>query len=140
MSSAVSCDQRIYQTKAPSHRHTFVQVRLVEVVRPWNVHIIQTRNIPVADKVLKQLYLTQRSLRQDLLAEDIGDLLDSDALARLIVRCGADNAVGTLSKLFGHGVAFVDDKVLVEDFEDLAALQVAHADGVEVGCCSSLSR
>jgi hypothetical protein len=33
-----------------------------------------------------------------------------------------DNAVGTLSQLFGHRVPLVNNKVLVEDLEDLAAL------------------
>lgn len=122
MSSVVSCDQLVHQTTAVSCYHTFVQVRLVEVVWPWNVHIVETCDVSVADKVLKQLYLTQRSLRQNLLAKNIGDLLDSDALARLVVRCGADDTVGTLSKLFGYGVAFVNNEVLVENFEDLAAL------------------
>ena len=110
------------QTKALRDCHTFVQIRLVEVVGPWNVHIIQARNVPVADKVLEQLYLPQRPLRQNLLAKNIRDLLDSDALTRLVVCRGADNAVSTLSQLFGHGVALVNDEVLVEHFEHLAAL------------------
>ena len=33
-----------------------------------------------------------------------------------------DNAVGTLAQLLGHRVPLVDDEVLVEDLEDLAAL------------------
>jgi hypothetical protein len=40
--------------------------------------------------MLQQLDLTQSPLRQDLLAEDICDLLDGYALARLVVRrCAA---------------------------------------------------
>jgi hypothetical protein len=35
--------------------------------------------------VLQQLDLAQRALGQDLLAEDIGDLLDGHAFARLVV-------------------------------------------------------
>ena len=35
--------------------------------------------------MLEQLDLTQGALGQDLLAEDIGDLLDGDAFARLVV-------------------------------------------------------
>ena len=110
---------------------TLIQIRLIEIVRPRNIHIIQTRDIPMSPEVLEQLQFTQRPLRQNLLAEDIGDFLDGDALARLVVRGGADDPVRALAQLFGHGVAFVDDEVLVEDFEDLAALQawVGHADG-----------
>lgn len=33
-----------------------------------------------------------------------------------------DDTVGTLAKLFGDGVTFIDDKVLVEDLEDFPAL------------------
>lgn len=39
----------------------------------------------MASEVLQQLDLAQGALGQDLLAEDIGDLLDSDALAALVV-------------------------------------------------------
>ena len=35
--------------------------------------------------MLKQLYLPQRSLRKDLLAEDIGDFLDRNTLSGLDV-------------------------------------------------------
>lgn len=38
-------------------------------------------------KVLEQLYLSQGSFREDLLAEDIGDLLDSHAITSLDVGC-----------------------------------------------------
>lgn len=43
----------------------------------------------MASEVLKELDLTQSALRQDLLAEDIGDLLDGDALVALVVDSGA---------------------------------------------------
>jgi len=43
----------------------------------------------VAPKVLEQLDLAQGALGQDLLAEDIGDLLDGDALICLVVDGGA---------------------------------------------------
>jgi len=33
-----------------------------------------------------------------------------------------DNTISTLSKLFGHIVAFINDEVLVEDLEDLPPL------------------
>jgi hypothetical protein len=36
-------------------------------------------------EVLQQLDLTQRTLRKDLLAEDIGDLLDGHTFASLVV-------------------------------------------------------
>ena len=39
--------------------------------------------------MLQQLDLAQGALGEDLFAEDIGDLLDGDALARLVVGRGA---------------------------------------------------
>ena len=39
----------------------------------------------LASKVLQQLDLAQGALGQDLLAEDIGDLLDGNAFARRVV-------------------------------------------------------
>lgn len=39
----------------------------------------------LTSEVLQQLNLSQRSLGQDLLAEDVCDLLDGDALATLVV-------------------------------------------------------
>ena len=42
----------------------------------------------LTSKMLQQLYLPKRSLGQDLLAEDIGDLLDGDALVGLGVDGG----------------------------------------------------
>lgn len=103
----------------------------------------------MASEVLKELDLTQSALRQDLLAEDIGDLLDGDALVALVVDSGAvrtheesladslpmhispaasdishlpHNAVGSLAELLGNGVALIHDEVLVEDLEDLSTL------------------
>lgn len=43
----------------------------------------------MASEVLEELDLTQGALGQDLLAEDIGDLLDGDALVALVVDSGA---------------------------------------------------
>lgn len=103
---------------------TFVQVGLVEVVRPGDVHIVEAGDVPVPSEVLQQLDLAQGTLGQNLLAEDIGDLLDSNTLSGLVVGCGADNTIGALTKLFRDSVALVDNEVLVEDLEDLAALQV----------------
>lgn len=102
--------------------------------------------------MLEELDLTQCSLGQNLLAEYIGDLLDSDALVGLVVHSGTsivesrtvspnpiwwsknaqqrnaghdnlpDNTIGALAQLFGDRVALVNDKVLVEDLEGLATL------------------
>ncbi len=36
------------------------------------------------------------------------------------------DAVGALAQFLGHGVALVDDELLVEDLEDLAPRQVRH--------------
>ncbi len=127
------------------------QVCLVEVLRRWDVHAVEVCDIAVTAEVLQQLDLAQRTLGQDLLAEDIGDLLDGygsilDDLAGLSISnflcCAAirgvstdsrpcilirrnlpDNAVGTLSNLLLHIVLRLDDKVLVEDIE-LVALDV----------------
>lgn len=43
--------------------------------------------IAVAPEMLKQLDLPQRPLREDLLAEDIGDFLDRNTLTGLDVGC-----------------------------------------------------
>lgn len=43
-------------------------------------------------EVLKQLDLSQRTLRQDLLAEDIRDLLDRNPLIRLLIRRSTTSA------------------------------------------------
>lgn len=47
----------------------------------------------LASEVLEQLDLAQGTLGKDLLAEDVGDLLDGHALARLVVgsRTGGHN-------------------------------------------------
>jgi hypothetical protein len=92
--------------------------------------------------VLQQLDLPQRTLGQNLLAKNIRDLFDGHAFSSLDVggsavgavslpltskreaapkRGSPNNAICTLSKLFGHIVALVDYKFLVEDLEDLAA-------------------
>lgn len=147
---------------------TFVEVALVEVVWAGDVHIVQTCDlqsccqyrrrggecveayVAVASEVLQQLDLAQGALGEDLFAEDIGDLLDGDALAGLVVGRGAvdgsismciliqyvraacrcpslpDNAVGALAQLLCHIVPLVDDELLVEDLEDLAVREVRH--------------
>lgn len=95
--------------------------------------------VAVSPKVLQQLDLAQGALGEDFLAEHIGDLLDGDALARLVVGRGADNAVGALAQLLGHVVPLVDDKLLVEDLEDLAVREIRHGGGRgSCGGCSEL--
>lgn len=47
--------------------------------------------IAMTAEVLQELDLPQSALGQNLLAEDIGDLLDSDSLSSLIVRGGTRN-------------------------------------------------
>lgn len=99
--------------------------------------------------MLKQLYFSEGTLGQNLLAKDIGDLLDGDALASLPVVCSAsavsvisihccsrcipNNAICTLAELFRHSVFLIDNEVLVEDLEDLPACEVCHV-GVNGRC------
>ncbi len=101
----------------------------------------QHASVVDTSEVLQQLDLPQRALGQNLLAKNIGDLLDGNAFGGLHVggsavgavslpptqvemarRRGLPNdAVRTLTKLLGHIVAFVNYEFLVEDIEDLAA-------------------
>jgi hypothetical protein len=85
----------------------------------------------MANKVLQQLYLSQSPLGQNLLAEDIGDFLNGNTLASLVVRRRTDNSISSLAQLFGDSIALVNDEILVEHLEHFAALQrgVRHADG-----------
>ena len=54
----------------------------------------------MAAEVLQELDLAQGALGQDLLAEHIGDLLDGDALVRLVVHGGAviEGVVSAISR------------------------------------------
>lgn len=64
--------------------------------------------VAVASKVLQQLDFAQSALGEDLLAEDIGNLLDGDTLVRLVVDCGAtSSARGLASGREGGGVVVV---------------------------------
>lgn len=102
--------------------------------------------------MLQKLYLAQGALGQDLLAKNIGDLLDRDTFVCLIVhRCAVtgnipdkstdspevvidlrirravapnlpNDTVGTLTQFLGNGVTFIDNEVLVENLEDFPAL------------------
>jgi hypothetical protein len=103
-----------------------IGVAFVEVIWAGNVHVIETGNISVSSEVLQELDFAQGTLGQDLLAEDIGDLLDGHALAGLVVGGSADNAVCTLSQLLGYVVALVDDEFLVEHLEHLPPCEVGH--------------
>lgn len=92
--------------------------------------------------MLQQLDLTQGALCENLLGENIGDFLDRDALTGLVVARGADDTVGTLTQLFCNSVTLIDDEVLVEDLEDLAAgeRRVAHGGSVCVGLFRRIGR
>ena len=96
-------------------------------------------------EMLQQLYLSERTLGQDLLAEDIGNFLDCDTLLTLRIRSRTamnrdqqtfprsrtmqsyrraipDNTVGSLTKFLGHGISLIDDEVLVEHLKHLSSL------------------
>lgn len=105
---------------------TLVQIALIKIVQAWNVQIIQAGDVPMSPEMLQQLHFSQGTLGQDLLAEHIGDLLDSNALAGLAIGGGADNTICTLTQLFRHRVPLVDDELLVEDLERLASIEVTH--------------
>ena len=47
-------------------------------------------------------------------------------------KCLPDYAIGSLAKLLGNIVTFINDKVLVEDLEDLAALEISHVVGAAI--------
>ena len=92
--------------------------------------------------MLQELDLSKSSFCQDLLAKDVCHLLDGDPFPSLTVRGSTatlstlqwllvpanipHNAICALSKLFRHRVPLVDNKILVEDFKDLAAAHVGH--------------
>jgi predicted metal-dependent TIM-barrel fold hydrolase len=60
--------------------------------------------IAMSSEVLQQLDLAQRTLRQDLLAEDIRDLLDRNTLVGLLVGRGTLQAHRSASILRRHRV------------------------------------
>ena len=47
-------------------------------------------------------------------------------------KCLPYYAIGSLAKLLGNIVTFINYKVLVEDFEDLAALEISHVVGAAI--------
>lgn len=91
----------------------------------------------MSSEMLKQLDFSQGSLRQNLLAKDICDFLDGNSLTSLAICCSTvclsmsgspelvpnapNNTICTLSELFCHSVAFIDNEILIEDLEDLSA-------------------
>ena len=88
----------------------------------------------MCSEVLEELDLSQGTLCQYLLAEDIGDLLDGDAFPSMCVCGSTDDAICALSQFFRYIVSFINDKILVEDFEDLAASEIRHIDGAGELC------
>ncbi len=40
--------------------------------------------------------------------------------------CVPDNTIGSLAQLLGHRVSLINDKILVEDLEDLTSLEISH--------------
>ena len=52
----------------------------------------------MAAEVLQKLDLSKRSLREDLLTEDICDLLDRNALLRLVVRSSTVQAIISMGR------------------------------------------
>lgn len=120
--------------------------------------------VTVSSEMLQELYLPQRTLRQNLFAEDIGHLLDRDTLLCLGIRgravngisfsktspwgaqrvgCIPDYAISTLAKFLRHRVSLVDNEVLIEYFEHFPALQIRHVvgeDGISRSAVRSLER
>ena len=47
-------------------------------------------------------------------------------------KCVPDYAISSLAKLLGNIVTFINDKVLVEDLEDLATLEISHVVGAAI--------
>ena len=46
--------------------------------------------------------------------------------------CLPDYAVGSLAKLLGNIVTFINDEILVENLKDLAALEISHVVGAAI--------
>jgi hypothetical protein len=96
--------------------------------------------------MLEQLDLSQRSLRKNLLAKHICHLLDSNTRIRLLVGSGAkkrsasiatvdlgsalpDDSIRSLSEFLCHIILLIDHKLLIENLEDLAALEIGCSHG-----------
>jgi hypothetical protein len=60
------------------------------IARDWVWRFVEEgqAHVAMASEVLEQLDLAQGALGQDLLAEDIGDLLDGDTLVGLVIDSG----------------------------------------------------
>ena len=103
----------------------------------------------MALKCWEEFDLSQSSLGKNLLAEDVGHLLDSNTFSILAVGGRAilglavsmplvcadlpDNTIRSLAQLFCHGVSVVHDEILVKYLEDLPATQVTHFEGFVAG-------
>lgn len=59
-------------------------------------------------------------------------VMGSRAIGRRGLLALPNNSVSSLTKLFGHIVAFIDDEILVEDLEDLSALKICHVESMLV--------
>ena len=102
-------------------------------------------NVAMAAEMLQQLDFAQSALGEDLFAKDIGNLLYGNTFAGLVVHCGAvegfpvsitarrgkvnkgmvwrrlpDDAVCALPEFFGHSIAVINNKILIEDLEHFA--------------------
>lgn len=96
----------------------------------------------MATEVLEEFDLSQGTLGQDLLAEDICDFLDGNTFASLTVgRCTVipsaviwtaaptnvpDNTICTLAELFCNSVSLINNEILVEHLKHLAAGEITH--------------
>lgn len=88
----------------------------------------------MTSEVLQELDLSQGTLCQYLLTEDICNLLNGNPFPSLCICGSTDDAICALSQFFRHIVSFIHDEILVEDFEDLAASEIRHIDGASAQC------
>jgi hypothetical protein len=104
--------------------------------------------ITMSPEVLQELNLSQCTLSQNLLAEDISDLLDRNTFLGLSIRRGTvekiesayalsracdgvpDNTISTLTKLLCDRVSFINDKVLVKNLKHLSSYEICHVVGM----------
>lgn len=52
-------------------------------------------------------------------------------------RNSPNNPICSLAQLFGDSIALVDNEILIEDLEDLAALEIRHCDASGIRLFSS---
>jgi hypothetical protein len=70
--------------------------------------------------------------RRDWSSQVGTDLLDRDTFSRCVVRCRAHDTVSSLSQLFRNVISLIYDELLVEDLEDLSALEIRRHSGAGV--------